>query len=196
MVVTISRGIVRVVQSRSNSQGGPRHPRSTAFLIAQIGAHAAARFAERLAEIGLVPAQAGILRAVAASAGVSQQELSSLLGMLPSRLVPFIDELEERGLLERRDNPEDRRLYALHVTNMGTRVLADIGRVAKAHDDAICAALNGGERDQLGSLLCRIADEQGLTPGVHPGFSRVTARQKSTAGGTGSERRKAVKTDG
>jgi DNA-binding MarR family transcriptional regulator len=184
------------VQSRSTSQGGPRHPRSTAFLLAQIGAHAAARFAERLAEIGLVPAQAGILRAVAASAGISQQELSSVLGMLPSRLVPFLDELEERGMLERRDNADDRRLYALHVTDVGTRVLADIGRVAKAHDDAICAALNAGEREQLGALLRRIADEQGLTPGVHPGFSRVTARQKSTSSGAGSEKRRAAKTRG
>jgi DNA-binding MarR family transcriptional regulator len=119
-----------------------------------------------------------------------------VLGMLPSRLVLFIDELEQRGMLERRDNPEDRRLYALHLTDMGTRVLADIGRVAKAHDDAICAALDVGDREQLGALLRRIADEQGLTPGVHPGFSRVTARQKSTAPVAGPERRKTAKTRG
>jgi DNA-binding MarR family transcriptional regulator len=156
------------VQNRSSS---------AAFLLAQIGAHAAARFAERLASTGLVPAQAGILRAVAAGAGISQQELSSLLGMLPSRLVPFLDELEKRELLERRDNPEDRRLYALHLTDKGSKVLADIGRVSRSHDDAICAALRPGEREQLGALLRRVADEQGLTPGVHPGFSRLKIRK-------------------
>jgi DNA-binding MarR family transcriptional regulator len=181
------------VQNRASTQSGPRHPRSTAFLLAQIGAHAAARFAERLAGVGLVPAQAGILRTVAASAGISQQELASALGMLPSRLVPFLDELEERRMIERRDNPEDRRLYALHLTEVGTRVLADIGRVSRAHDDAVCAALNAGEREQLGALLRRIADEQGLTPGVHPGFSRVTARQKVAPSAAGPERRRSAK---
>lgn len=137
-----------------------------------------------------------MLRAIATSAGVSQQELSTILGMLPSRLVPFVDELEERGLLERRNNPEDRRLYALHLTDMGTRVLADIGRVARAHDDAVCAALNAGEREQLGALLRRIADEQGLMPGVHPGFSRLTARPKSALPAAGSERRRPPKSRG
>jgi DNA-binding MarR family transcriptional regulator len=160
------------VSHRSNAKGGS-HPRSTAFLIAQIGAHAAARFAERLSGLALLPAHAGILRVIGSSAGVSQQELSARLGMLPSRLVPLIDALEERGLLERRDNAADRRLYALHLTDRGAKTLTEVGRVARLHDDELCAALDTKERELLGGLLRRIADEQGLTPGVHPGFARV-----------------------
>jgi DNA-binding MarR family transcriptional regulator len=159
--------------------GGARHPRSAAFLLAQIGAHAAARFAERLSQVDLVAAQAGILRVVASRPGISQQELSSLLGMLPSRLVPFLDQLEQRGLVERRDNPADRRLYALHLTEKGAKTGAAIRRIARDHDDEVCAALDTAQREQLHVLLCRIADEQGLTPGVHPGFSKVTARPVS-----------------
>ncbi len=93
--------------------------------------------------------------------------------MLPSRLVPFLDELEERGAVERRDNAADCRLYALHLTAKGAKLLAEVGRVAKAHDDATCAALTAAERQQLAALLGKIADEQGLAPGVHPGFARV-----------------------
>ncbi len=154
---------------------GPRsgHPRSTAFLLAQVGARAAALFAARLEEIGLVPAHAGILRAIAGNAGVSQQALASLLGMVPSRLVPLLDTLEERGLVERRDHPDDRRVYELHLTENGSRAMADIGRVARAHDDAVCASLTDKERETLRSLLSRIADAQKLTPGVHPGFSQM-----------------------
>jgi DNA-binding MarR family transcriptional regulator len=146
--------------------------------MAQVGGHAAAQFAARLQELNLVPAQAGIVRAVAASPGISQQALASLLRMVPSRLVPFLDELEQRGLLERRDNPEDRRLYALHVTAKGEATMGDISRIARAHDDATCRALTSEERRQLHALLVRIAEEQGLTPGVHPGFSRVTSRSR------------------
>jgi DNA-binding MarR family transcriptional regulator len=151
--------------------------------LAQIGAHAAARFAERLSQIDLVAAQAGVLRVVASRPGISQQELSSLLGMLPSRLVPFLDELEEQGLVERRDNPADRRLYALHLTDKGSRTGAAIRRIAREHDDEVCASLDAGRRAHLHALLCQIADEQGLTPGVHPGFSKMTARPRSEPAG-------------
>jgi DNA-binding MarR family transcriptional regulator len=160
----------------------PAHPRSTAFLLAQVGARAAASFATRLQELDLVPAYAGTLRAIAHNAGISQQALASLLGMVPSRLVPLLDELERRGLVERRDHPEDRRVYAVHLTEQGSRVLADIGRVARAHDDAVCSSLSAKERQLLWSMLSRIADDQDLTPGVHPGFASVGSESKSSGG--------------
>lgn len=149
------------------------HPRSTAFLLAQVGAKAAVQFAERLRELDLVPPHAGILRAVAMNPGNSQQWLASHLGMVPSRLVPLLDELEGRGLIERRDHAEDRRLYALHLTEKGAATMAEIGRVAKAHDDAVCSALTAAEREELAGLLVRISEAHKLTPGVHPGFARM-----------------------
>lgn len=158
------------------------HPRSTAFLLAQVGARAAALFATRLQELELVPAHAGTLRAIAHNAGISQQALASLLGMVPSRLVSLLDELEKRGLVERRDHPEDRRVYAIHQTEKGSRAMADIGRVARAHDDAVCASLSEKERELLWSMLSRIADDQKLTPGVHPGFAQVGSESKPAGG--------------
>src|SRR4249919_2525285 len=94
-------------------------PGQVAFLLAQLGGLAAMRFAERLAPLGLIPAQAGLLRAVAAEPGRSQQALSAQLGLLPSRLVALVDELERDGLIERRRNPDDRRHHALHLTIAG-----------------------------------------------------------------------------
>jgi DNA-binding MarR family transcriptional regulator len=161
------------VEKRGASPSPSTHPKSTAFLLAQVGAHAASRFASRLRELDLAPAHAGILRAVAAGSGISQQSLASVLGMVPSRLVALIDELEGLGLLERRDNADDRRVYALHLTERGAKAMTDVGRVARAHNDAICAALSEKERASLWSMLTRIADEQELTAGVHPGFARL-----------------------
>jgi DNA-binding MarR family transcriptional regulator len=147
--------------------------RSPAFLLAQVGGHAAARFAERLAPLKLAPHHAGILRLIGTSAGQSQRALGERLGILPSRLVALVDELEGRGLVERRDDPEDRRSYALHLTEAGHEMLHEIGRIAREHGDSVCAALSEEERQQLAALLARIADEQGLVPGVHPGFKRM-----------------------
>lgn len=162
---------------------GPRstHPRSTAFLLAQVGARAAALFAARLQELDLIPAHAGTLRAISHNAGISQQALASLLGMVPSRLVALLDELEKRGLVERRDHPEDRRVYSIHLTERGSRAMVDIGRVARAHDDAVCASLSEKERELLWSVLSRMADDQKLTPGVHPGFANGASESKQPA---------------
>jgi DNA-binding MarR family transcriptional regulator len=141
-----------------------------AFLLAQIGAHAASRFAERLTVLELSPPDAGILRLLRMSAGISQQTLSARLQIHPSRLVAILDNLEKRNLIERKPNPDDRRLYSLHLTKDGIEALERIGKVAREHQDALLAALDGEERDRLTALLQKIADEQGLTPGVHPGY--------------------------
>jgi DNA-binding MarR family transcriptional regulator len=156
---------------------GPRGASSIAFLLAQVGAHAAAKFAERLAPLGLSPPHAGIMRALGAAEGLSQQSLSSMLGVVPSRLVTLVDELEGRGLVARRDDPTDRRAYALCLTQKGRQALNRVGRVAREHQDALCAALSGPEREQLASVLLRVADEQGLTRGVHPGFARLAGKR-------------------
>jgi DNA-binding MarR family transcriptional regulator len=144
---------------------GPRGAFSPAFLLAQVGAHAAAKFAERLEKIGL--------RLVQGSEGLSQQTLGSQLRVLPSRLVALLDDLQERGLIERRDHPTDRRSYALYLTDKGRETLKTVGRIAREHQDSLCGALNDDERAQLAALLRRIAEDQGLRPGVHPGFSRL-----------------------
>jgi DNA-binding MarR family transcriptional regulator len=146
---------------------------SAAFLLAQVGAHAAARFAELLAPLHLLPPHAGILRMVSKSAGLSQQELASVLKMHPSRLVGLVDELETSGFVMRQENADDRRTYALHLTDEGQAILGEIGRIAKEHQASLLASLGKEEREQLADLLQRIADDLGLTPGVHPGFSRI-----------------------
>ena len=66
------------------------------FLLAQLGAHAAARFAERLLVLELTPPDAGILRLLRAEAGLSQQGLAAKLQIHPSRLVAILDNLEKR----------------------------------------------------------------------------------------------------
>jgi DNA-binding MarR family transcriptional regulator len=144
-----------------------------AFLLSQVGAHAAAGFADRLAPLNLTPPHAGILRVIAQADGLSQQALGEKLGMFPSRLVLILDQLEERGLVERRDNPADRRSYALNLTRAGREALEQIGRIGREHQDALCAALDDSERAQLADFLRRIAAQQQLTPGIHPGYRKL-----------------------
>ena len=146
---------------------------SAAFLLAQIGSHAAAKFAERLTPLDFTPAHAGILRILGRRGPLTQQALAGILGMFPSRLVALVDQLESRGLIERRDHPDDRRSYELHLTEKGRTSLQSIGRVAREHQKALLAALTIDEQRQLAQFLQRIADDQRLTRGVHPGYARL-----------------------
>src|ERR1700679_1183947 len=94
-----------------------------ALLLAQLGAHAASQFAEKLGVLDLTPPDAGILRLLRIAAGLSQQELAAKLKIHPSRLVAILDNLEQRGFLERRVNPDDRRLYSLYLAKNGEEAL-------------------------------------------------------------------------
>jgi DNA-binding MarR family transcriptional regulator len=148
----------------------PKGRSGAAFLLSQVGAHAASNFARRLAELKLVPAHAGILRILGATPAITQQALATALGALPSRLVALVDELESAGLLERQPHETDRRSYALHLTEAGRSTLQAIGRIARDHQQALLAALSEDEQRQLAALLQRVADQQGLIARVHPGY--------------------------
>jgi DNA-binding MarR family transcriptional regulator len=157
----------------SDPQCSPSARLGVAFMLAQIGSHAAAKFAERLAPLKLTPPQAGILGVISRQDGLSQQALADLLGMFPSRLVLVLDELEQAGLIERCPHSSDRRIYILHLTARGKKAVQAVGRVARQHEDAMCAALNASERETLAQLLSRVGDEQQLRPGIHPGYRRA-----------------------
>jgi DNA-binding MarR family transcriptional regulator len=142
--------------------------RRAGFLLAQLGTHRHRRFAERLAPLDLHPRHFGMLSHLAANEGQSQQALSRALGIHRSAAVALVDDLEQRGLAERRRDPDDRRAYALYLTPQGREVLAELQRVAEEDEAELLTALNASERSQLISLLQRVAESQGLTAGVHP----------------------------
>ncbi len=163
-------------------------PTGGAFLLTQLGTHAARAFADRVAVLDLTPPQTGLLRAIALAPGRSQQALAQHMGTPPTRLVDLVDGLEQRGLVERRRNPDDRRLNAVHLTGTGYELMDALGRVAREHDDAVLAALDPGERAQLLELLSRVAVDQGLTQGVHPGYRTLRSADTSSPSSRAAKR--------
>lgn len=141
-----------------------------AFLLAQVGASSARRFANALAPLKLAPSDAGILRLLSRVPGISQQELANRLDMHASRLVGVIDALENRGLVMREPNPEDRRVYCLRLTEPGKEILGEIGRIAQEHNREVCAGLEEEEIQEFADLLEKLAKQHGLKPEIHPGY--------------------------
>ncbi|HYP63137.1 MAG TPA: MarR family transcriptional regulator, partial [Acidocella sp.] len=93
----------------------------------------------RAKRMGMTRAQWGILRRLAAQPGCSQKELADMLEVEPITVARLVDRLEVAGMLERRADEQDRRIWRLHLLPAAMEVLAEINRELKALTDAISA---------------------------------------------------------
>lgn len=142
----------------------------TNFLLSQLGFHTAARFTARLAGLGIQPSHFGLLMHLAQGEGRSQQQLAEALGIHRKVMVGLLDDLEQRGLAERRRHPADRRAHAIYLTDAAHALLPEAQTVADAEEEELLTGLDGDERRQLLALLQRVAEHSGHPRGVHPGM--------------------------
>jgi DNA-binding MarR family transcriptional regulator len=156
----------------TNSHRGPWQ--RGGFLLAQVGAYATMRFAQRLEDLGLTPSDIGLLRLIALNPGQSQQTLAQSLGVVPSRVVALIDELQGKGLVSRERSTTDRRNYELQLSPAGRDVMSKMREIGSAHEKDILQVLTAAERKTLTALLTKVAASHDLTPDVHPGYRSTT----------------------
>lgn len=154
----------RKAPNQSASTGGLAG--SATYLLSKVGFEASQRFRSMLEPLGLEPRQFALLRHVAGSEGQTQQALGDALGIPKSRMVALVDDLEARGLVERRLRPDDRRARALHVTTEGARCLGEALEVAEAHEAYVRERLSPAEHQQLVQMLQRLTISEDLE--VHP----------------------------
>ena len=150
---------------------GDKAPASVAFLLSQVGIYASQRFAQRIAAIDLQPPMFRVLNVVDAAEGLSQQAIGEAIQAPASRMVAIVDDLEQRGLLERRPHPNDRRVRALYLTGEGRKRLARGRKIAGEHERELMRGMSEAERKRLTALLRKVVDEQEIGSGVHPGLS-------------------------
>lgn len=126
------------------------------FLLGR--AHLAHRaIAERaLASVGLGGKAFGALAVLVDEGPLSQQRLGERQGVDRTTMVAVVDELERRGLVERRRNPDDRRAYSLHATPPARGVLKQATEAAKRAEDEFLAPIPAAERRRLKRLLQRL----------------------------------------
>src|SRR5919204_5753472 len=109
------------ITSRKSNNGQPF--RSVGFMLSTLGYAISRRFHQVLEPLELEPSQFAVLRTVGANQGQSQHALADNLHISPSHMVAIVDELERRGLVERRPQPGDRRVRTLHLTSVGEKLL-------------------------------------------------------------------------
>jgi DNA-binding MarR family transcriptional regulator len=137
----------------------PPEPLASApgFLLSWNGQRIAHKFAAALEPLGLRPPHFGVMTLIESHPGSAQQELVTRSLIDPSSMVAVIDELEELGLAERRQHPDDRRKRAVHLTPHGRRTLARARESAMRTAQEVFAPLDEKERALLRSLLRKLA---------------------------------------
>jgi DNA-binding MarR family transcriptional regulator len=110
----------------------------------------------REAGLGLAGLHMGALAMVDRVGPMSQQALGEYLQKDRTSVVAIVDELEGEGLVERRRNPEDRRAYALEVTDKGRDWLSRALPVLEETDEDLLGDLDPEERRVLRELLQRV----------------------------------------
>lgn len=132
---------------------------SPGYLLARVGAESRRRWTQALSSAGLRPAHFGVLMTLGAVPRASQRELGQAIGVDPRNLVGVIDELEERGLVDREAQPGDRRRHAVCLTPAGRSKLAELRRKGEAAERELLAVLDAQERSQLYRLLLKVLQQ-------------------------------------
>jgi len=110
--------------------------------------------AERLAPLGLTPAQERALRMITRSEEpLRMAELADHLGIVPRSVTTVVDALEEAGLVRREIDPHNRRAIRLHLTDRGVAVREEMREARRRAAEDLFAPLAAEDRKALGELL-------------------------------------------
>jgi len=124
-----------------------------ALLLHKLGNQVLARAEGPLAALGLSGRQYVVLAVMDSDEPASQLELATLTGLLPAQVVPVLDELEARGLVERRRSESDRRRSVVRLTEDGRALLARADELDRSLTDLMFGQLEPAVRAELADTL-------------------------------------------
>src|SRR6478752_5546794 len=127
------------------------------FLLARANALSVAAGNAALAPFGLKVRSFSVLALVVGDVRPTQRDLSEFLRLDPSQVVALIDDLEKRGLVERRPDPADRRANVVVATAEGRALHASAAVATAAAERALHGDVDDADRRRLADLLGRIA---------------------------------------
>jgi DNA-binding MarR family transcriptional regulator len=130
---------------------------SSGFLLARLGIGFKLKALARLEEAGFDPYDYSVLAILAEGARQAQATIADTLSLDPSRLVALLDSLEERGLVERQRDPQDRRRHVVSITAAGERELSKLRTMVKELEDEYMAPLDSEARERLHEHLLVLA---------------------------------------
>lgn len=130
--------------------------RSFGFLLNDIARLMRKRYEQRARPLGLTRAQWQSLAHLQRREGINQSGLAELLELEPISVARLIDRMEESGLVERRDDPADRRAHRLFLTDRARPLLVACRALGETVYAEAFAGIADEQREQLIDLLVRV----------------------------------------
>jgi len=130
---------------------------STTFLLKRLGFSAKDHSHGAFEGTGLSPFHYAVLALLEEDPRETQAAIADALGYDRSHVVRLLDELEERDLVVRKRDPEDRRRHVVKMTPEGRKMLAKLRAIVARLEDHFLAPLDRDERAVLHALLVRLA---------------------------------------
>jgi DNA-binding MarR family transcriptional regulator len=126
------------------------------FLMVRLAMGFKARAIADLEEAGYSQYHYSVLAVLGAQVRKTQSLIAESLGLDPSQLVGILDALEDRGLIERQRDPEDRRRHVVTLTAKGRTQLVRLrGRIDRLEDE-LFTPLDADSRKTFHELLLRL----------------------------------------
>jgi MarR family transcriptional regulator, lower aerobic nicotinate degradation pathway regulator len=132
---------------------------SPVFLLKRLGFTAKDRTLKAYESIDLHPYHHAILVVLDEGSRETQGSIADSLGYDRGQLVGLLDELEERGLVERRRDPNDRRRHLVSLTSDGKKALRRVRALAAEIENEFLSPLSEKERATLHGLLLQLAEK-------------------------------------
>ncbi len=133
------------------------------YLLNRAGARIAASFSDKVRPLGATLQMWRVLAALREQDGRRMGDLSTTTSIEVSTLTRLVDNMEKKGLVARRRDPQDARAIVLHVTAAGRRLTQRIVPIAERYETVALAGFNSAETRTLKAALRRLyANMEGL----------------------------------
>ena len=126
------------------------------FLLHDVARLLRKRFEQRAKGLGLTRSHWHALAFLSRNEGIHQGGLAEIMEIEPITLVRILDKLEERGLIERRQHPSDRRVWVLYLQDAARPLLEDMRVIGDAARGDALAGVTDAEREQLMKTLTQM----------------------------------------
>ncbi len=142
----------------------PSNPRREIGLkMAVLARQMRQRFDERVEQMGVTRAKWVLIAAVAGNPGTTQREIAAKLEVSDVTAGRMIDRISADGLIERRENPQDRRAYRIFLTPAAQPVMAKLATAADAYEQEMFSCMDEAELETMNALLDKLSAHCGNT---------------------------------
>jgi MarR family transcriptional regulator, organic hydroperoxide resistance regulator len=126
------------------------------YLLNRAGARIATAFGEEMRPLGATLQMWRVLAALREKDGRRMGDLSATTSIEVSTLTRLVDNMEKKGVVARRRDPQDNRAVLLHVTPAGKQLTRRIVPIAERYEKVALKGFAAGEADTLKAALRRL----------------------------------------